>query len=246
MPDKLEKTSSFPLYMQVLGHIQYEIDSGVYAVGDKIPSETELEQRFSVSRITVRRAIQGLVDSGYLVKKPGKGTFVCEHGDLKVEKFCWEMDIHSFTQACRKAGFVPGSIELGHEIAQPNEEEREFLQLDDGDEVLRIKRIHTANGTPIMANFSSFAYSEFSFLEHEDLKDRSLAELIEQKTGQILALKGTCTLSSDRAVGELTSWFKVPVGEPLLWLHAHYVDQDGRPLYLEDQVMVGARYSFTF
>lgn len=246
MAEKLERNTSFPLYMQVLGRIQYAIDSGKYKVGDMIPSEPELEKRFSVSRVTVRRAIQGLVDSGYLVKKPGKGTFVCEHGKLEVVQLSWDIDTPSFTRACRKAGMVPGSIELGSEVRAPNEEEQGFLRLQPDGEVFRLKRVHTANGIPIMANFSSFARGEFPFLEDEDLKDRSLIELIEDRTGRTLNLKGKCTLSSDRAVGDMAKWLRVPEGEPLLWLHAHYVDQDDEPMYLEDQALVGSRYTFTF
>ena len=69
---KLNDNSLTPLYQQVLEDIKAEISSGTYASGQRIPSEAELSQLYSVSRVTVRRAIEELVGEGYLTKRQGK------------------------------------------------------------------------------------------------------------------------------------------------------------------------------
>lgn len=65
-----------PLYMQIANIIKDRILHGVYPIGLNIPSEPQLEQEFNVSKITVRGAIQELVQEGFLEKGSGKGTKV--------------------------------------------------------------------------------------------------------------------------------------------------------------------------
>lgn len=64
------------LYLEVANALQQDILKEVYPVGSLIPSETELEETFKVSKITVRKAVEILVQEGYLEKKSGKGTTV--------------------------------------------------------------------------------------------------------------------------------------------------------------------------
>ncbi len=65
-----------PLYRQIKNIIKDRILHGVYPLGELIPSEPHLEQEFGVSKITVRGAVQELVQEGYLEKGSGKGTKV--------------------------------------------------------------------------------------------------------------------------------------------------------------------------
>lgn len=73
---RLNEGSLTPLYQQLMEDIKYAIEDGKYQPEEKIPSEPELSELYSVSRITVRRAVDELCAQGYLVKKQGKGTFV--------------------------------------------------------------------------------------------------------------------------------------------------------------------------
>lgn len=244
MSEQTDPTSSFPLYMQVLARIQYDIDSGAYGVGESIPSESELEERFSVSRITIRRAVQELVDAGYLIKRPGKGTFVRDKSShLHLLKSLRDIETKSFTEACEEAGYEAGTIELGCRVAEPTEEDRAFFELIPDERIISLERVHTANGIPAMANFTRLPESGFAYLEEEDLKNRSLYESIRLHKGCTPKLDGRCILSSESAFGKLAEYLNVPEGEPLFRLDGRYVDDDGRPLMTEKQIMVGSRYS---
>lgn len=68
--------AAIPLYQQVIDIIKNEISSGAYKAGARIPNEFELAESYKVGRVTVRRAIEELVQQGYLTKRQGKGTFV--------------------------------------------------------------------------------------------------------------------------------------------------------------------------
>lgn len=73
----LEQESFTPSYMQIQNFVSEKIKSGEYPVGGKIPSEIELAEMFSVSRITANKAIKELSLTGILERIRGKGTFVC-------------------------------------------------------------------------------------------------------------------------------------------------------------------------
>ena len=75
------------------------------------------------------------------------------------------------------------------------------------------------------------------------MKDRSLYESIRLHKGCTPKLDGRCILSSESAFGKLAEYLNVPEGEPLFRLDGRYVDDDGRPLMTEKQIMVGSRYS---
>ena len=71
---KLNKESSVALYQQLIDEIKNQITSGKLAVGDRLMTEFELSQEYNVSRITVRKAIEVLVEENILIKKQGIGT----------------------------------------------------------------------------------------------------------------------------------------------------------------------------
>lgn len=74
----LSMASDIPLYAQLTGIIKNTITSGTLRVGDLLPSEAELCDKFEISRNTVRQAIGSLEEAGFVVRKRGKGTFVAD------------------------------------------------------------------------------------------------------------------------------------------------------------------------
>lgn len=132
MAKQVMTSSLMPLYLQVVGNIKYAIDSGKYKVGDKIPTEAELGEQYGVSRITVRRAVSELVEAGYLVKQQGRGTFVKSSRDLMMVQHRTDLEVQSFSEACRNSGYAPGSIETEHGVREAAPDECAFLGLSEG------------------------------------------------------------------------------------------------------------------
>lgn len=93
-PQKLNPSSSTPLYKQVYTILKSRIANGELKPGDKIPTENELIQEYGVSRITIRAAISELVEDRVLERAQGKGTFVCKPKDAYQAD-----DSHGFTQS---------------------------------------------------------------------------------------------------------------------------------------------------
>jgi GntR family transcriptional regulator len=78
MPGALDKQLAVPLYHQLQGVLKTEIESGKWRPGEQIPTESRLAEDFGVSKITVRQALQELVDLGYIRREHGRGTFVSQ------------------------------------------------------------------------------------------------------------------------------------------------------------------------
>mgnify|MGYP004658840297 FL=1 len=93
----IDKNSPIPVYYQLKSDLIKKIVSGVWKAGECIASERELCEIYEVSRMTIRQAIGELVQEGILVRKKGKGTFVCEQ---KVN----QKDMMSFTEMIKQSG----------------------------------------------------------------------------------------------------------------------------------------------
>lgn len=71
-------TNETTKYREIYRHIEKSILAGEFMVGHRIPTEIELAQRFSTSRVTVARALRDLVREGLVVRRRGSGSFVCQ------------------------------------------------------------------------------------------------------------------------------------------------------------------------
>lgn len=114
----LDNTISTPLFQQLAATLRAAIDAGEYPPGSRLPTENELCERYSVSRVTVRKALDELSQGEFLVRKPGKGTFVAEK---KIQR---KLDgVLSYTNMCHMMGYQPGAKTIKIALEQPTEEE---------------------------------------------------------------------------------------------------------------------------
>ncbi len=67
-----------PLYRKIHTELREKIVKGEYQPGAKLPSEKDLCEQYSISRITSRRVMEMLADEGLIVRQPGRGSFVTE------------------------------------------------------------------------------------------------------------------------------------------------------------------------
>src|ERR1039458_6751109 len=101
----LDKDLAVPLYHQLQHVIKSEIESGRWRSDERLPSEQEIAERFRVSKITVRQALQGLAQLGYIRREQGRGTFVArrkfDEGPRELTSFTEEMRRHNLVAASR-------------------------------------------------------------------------------------------------------------------------------------------------
>lgn len=242
--EKLVGNSATPLFQQLADTIAAEIDSGSYRPGDMIPSERELSERYSISRVTVRRAIVDLVDRGVLVKRQGKGTFV-NTGHLE-RQITQTAELLTFVEMCRNAGKMPGTHVLGVDRVKADAQDACFLGLPEGCELLRVRRIRTADHVPVMFECSLFPVEGFEFLSEEVMRQPSILSLVEDKAGRKVGGHAQCSLRIVKATSEMGRYLSVPTGEPLFLETVNFIDEDGLPLFVAKDYVVGSLMVFDF
>jgi GntR family transcriptional regulator len=144
MAGPLDKDLPVPLYHQLQTVLKAEIESGRWRPGEQIPTESQLVENFGVSKITVRQALQNLVDLGYIRREHGRGTFVSkrkfDEGPRELTSFSEEMKGHSLTASSRI---------LSQAVENFEGRVAESLGLPAGSPVLVLKRLRLANGEPL-------------------------------------------------------------------------------------------------
>ena len=73
-----ETTSSKPMYEKIFDEVKQRIVTKAYKLGERVPSEKELAEAYSVSRITSKKALEMLATEQLIVRKPGRGSFVAD------------------------------------------------------------------------------------------------------------------------------------------------------------------------
>ena len=73
----IKKDGNLPKYVQIYEHFKALIHSEIIVLGDKLPSESEIVEKFKVSRHTARQALMELEKDGFIYKEKGRGTFCC-------------------------------------------------------------------------------------------------------------------------------------------------------------------------
>jgi GntR family transcriptional regulator len=131
---------------QVLDILIERILDGVYPPGSKLPPENELREEFNVSRSTIRTAVSRLEDRKLVHRQRGVGTYISRGSNISnpLNEFI------EFPQLIEDNGYEPGYLELSAEIIAADEDILGKLQLEPDSRVLRIRKIFTANGDPII------------------------------------------------------------------------------------------------
>ena len=237
---KLDEYSPLPLYSQLMDILKNGIETGEYSPGDKIPTEKELQENYGVSRITVRKAIEGLVFEGLLVKRRGIGTIVSRKrisdANLKLKGFTEKMLEQGVKVSTKvlEVGWISGHGRIA-----------EQLGICEGDEVLYVKRLRFTDDEP-MAVFTSYIPAFFGVSSEEDFSG-SLFDLLEQKYGVQIDY-GDRVITASLASTETASLLGIKRGDPLFVMNYVTYDRQDRPveyaegLYRSDQYQYKLRY----
>ena len=120
--------------------------SGAYAPGDKLPAEPELAEAYNVSRITLREAVRGLAEEGYLSRQHGLGTYVTRKPRLRNN-----LDVNfGVTHLIRGMGLEPGNEDVRVSEEAATDAVARNLAIEPGEPVARLERVRTADGVPIV------------------------------------------------------------------------------------------------
>ena len=225
-------SATTPKYEQAYRVMLKRLKTDCYAVGGRIPTEGELASQFDVSRVTIRRALDILVQDGYIERKQGSGYRV-----LTLSPASYTC-LTSFTDAMLRQGLDPRSrfLSLHHYPAQSPQ----ISHLPENlatQAVTCIRRLREVNKEPRML--------VMTFVPQHILQDASANDFPETGPGQsILRILGTrfklewssaCEdISPIACTEELASIFNIPIHQPLLRQACSAFDADGNIVFHED------------
>lgn len=162
-----------PLHTMVTNQLIEKIEGMEY--GDKLPSERELCDEFSVSRTTIRHSLEALKISGYITKVHGKGNFISTPNKNKENL----LDYYSFTEQTLARNMKPADEILGFAKEIPNEAVRKGMNLQVGEKVIRINRLRFADDIPMLLEITYIPDEIFSTLTRNDLEEQPLYNIFE-------------------------------------------------------------------
>ncbi|MFJ6988714.1 MAG: GntR family transcriptional regulator [Limosilactobacillus mucosae] len=226
-----------PVYIQIHNQLRENIENGHWKVGQKIPAERELAAEFGVSRMTLRQAIQTLVDEGVLERRVGSGTFVASR---KVQDKM--AGVTSFTELMIAAGKKPSSKTISYHLTTPSQSEIERLKLEPDERVLRMERIRYGNEIPIcyeVATVPAKLVENFSKTEITSSFYRTL-----EKKANLYPGHAVQWVSAISATEKIADYLRIRRGDALLHLIQLSYLQDGRPFEYVHTQYVGSRFEF--
>src|SRR5436190_18035310 len=147
----LDASQSLPLYQQLQRALREAIEKRILGPDDALPAERQLASDLSISRITVRKAIDGLVEEDLLVRKQGAGNFVCARIEKNFAK------LTSFSADMRARGRTPRSVWLRRSAGLVTPEEALTLNLSPGKPVYRFHRLRYADDAPMCIEYATIA-----------------------------------------------------------------------------------------
>lgn len=216
-----------PLLAEVVrSELRRAILSGEFSVGSKLPNEEQLCDRFNVSRVTVREAVRGLIEDGYVVRRQGSGTYVTRRPLLRNS-----LDVNfSYTEYLESSGVVAGRQVIGTRTFNADAEIAAALGLDPGTPVVEIRRIRTADRRPAIYSIDVLPVEIADPSRNREAMRGSLYQLLTE-AGHAVA-HGEAVVSPTVADRDLARLLDVVPGTPLQHLRQVDYDVEGRPVML--------------
>lgn len=203
----LSRENATSLYEQIAARLLEEMEAGLYEPSGRLPSESDIGERFEVSRVTVRLALDKLVHEGAVVRKQGKGSYVAgrqvRHG----------LDtLRSFHESLKLQG-LKATMQLLEKkvVLLPDDVRQRFAPAAKG---LFLRRLHLVDGEPVALGDSYLPYKLHTF-SWSEVERQPAYSLLADRMGEAPA-RANIAIRAQAADERLAGALKVAVGEALL------------------------------
>jgi GntR family transcriptional regulator len=240
MANLIELNDYLPKYYQLASWLRERIRQGELAPYQPIPSERQLEEIYSMSRTTIREAIDLLVRQGYLYREHGRGTFVSPQ---KLQKPISELT--SFTEDMRLRGLEPGSKILDIKTVKAPAEVLQRLELPESyGELLYVERLRLGDGVPMGLQTAYYALPDNQALSQEELTaSGSIYQLLQEKY-HLVPTEADEILEVALASPQEAALLQISPGSPLLVSERTTYSQFRRPFEFVKIRYRGDRYRY--
>lgn len=225
-----------PLWIQAATLIQNQIDEGVLRAGARLPPERELCQQLSISRVTLRKALNQLVDAGVLNASHGRGWYVAK----TAAKREWPNTLESFTETASRMGLETQSEVLRAQVAPASFDEADELSIVPGTDLFHLDRVRLLDGVPIALDLTQISVSALPDVVKADFTEQSLYAVLAE--AGLEPVRADSTIEAREADAAEARHLRITEGKPLLVMRQLSYDTAGRPLFRSTIKYVGERY----
>lgn len=216
---------SLPAHSRIRDDLLKGIESGALAGSQRLPGETELAQRYGVTRMTVRQAMTSLVNDGLVVRRRGVGTFVARNAAQRRNM----SRLTGFTEDMVGDGRQVDSRVIAQRIEPVEPELADTLELGADTFVVFIERVRSVDGIPVILQRSWIPNHRCPDLWQEELIDGSLYATLRDRYGIDLR-RADQRLAAVTASAELAQPLDVAEGAPLLRVERLTFDPANEPV----------------
>jgi len=216
--------SSVPLYYQLATILREKIISGRFVVGDRFPTEADLVVLYSVSRATVRGALQSLKDEGLIRREAGRGTFVSG-----MPEFTGTLKMDGTLNGLIAMGLAtsPRLVDLQKVTVTPRQ--AEVLGMEPGTPAIRACRVRYYKNNPYCYIINTLPVDIGEKLSEADWESGSILKHL-QTEHEIQLGDADEYVRATVADANLARWLQVRIGAPLLQVDYLIRDSKGRPV----------------
>ncbi|HEX4297589.1 MAG TPA: GntR family transcriptional regulator [Devosia sp.] len=208
----------------VRSELRRAIIEGEFPPGSKLPNEESLCTRFAVSRITLREAVRGLIEDGYVLRRQGAGTFVTAGPALRNS-----LDTNfSYTEYLESTGIRVSKKVLDARRVAAEDDVVADLELAHDAEIVVIRRVRIAGRKPAIYSIDSLPADIVDPRRDVKAFSRSLYKLLSSRGHDIDHARAIVTPVI--ATAEIGRILEVPAGTPLQHLKQVDFDTAGRPV----------------
>ena len=211
-----------PLYVRLQNILLAEIEAGVYKPGDKLPSENDLKKKFSVSAITVRRALKNLVDLGLAFSIQGKGTFVSKPYYMSTTGW-------SFTEQMTDMGIKPSSKVIEFTRIKAYLDVSNILHLKENEYVYLLKRVRMGDNKPFGLETSMIPEKLCPGLIDINFENESLFSTLKN-TFKLEPYWGDAEIYASSAMETEAKILNLPIGAPVIRQRRVHFTEDFTPI----------------
>jgi GntR family transcriptional regulator len=226
-------TGKSPIYRRLAQDLREKIVAGEIGAGEALPSERDLCQIMGASRVTVRRAMDTLIEEGLIVRRQGSGTYVAPRIEAPGSF------LTSFSEDALARGETSGTVWIMKSYAGASTEEARMLEIEESARVLRLSRVRLAGGEPLAIEN---AVVPECFLPDADSLGDSLYAALDRRGFR--PVTGTQRIRASLASPTEAALLSMRENGELLRIERVTRIADGRPVEFTRSAYRGDRYDF--
>ncbi|QTQ12633.1 GntR family transcriptional regulator [Treponema parvum] len=223
MEKDLDFSGRTQLYFQLYDKFYEKIKNGEYPPGTLLPTETEIMEQYKISRITVRKAMDMLLNDGLIVKKRGYGTCV---QNKKVEQTMQRV-LH-FSEEMRKKGIKTYTKMIHNEVISATMQIAKALNLPEGTKLAHVYRLRYANDIPMCIESAYLELASCPDVPNHDFSVESLRKFLKD-TYNIQWAHARQKIFAINANSKLAKQLDIPHNNALIFIERVSYTEDGRP-----------------